>query len=158
LTEGCHYHVVTPDVDLLLAERAIARQIVRFARAMDDRDWDTIREIVMEDATSDVGTGPLEGAEQLIEVMEMFLSACGATQHLIGSVLVDVDGVTATSRAYVRDVHLGSGEASDLTFSTIGDYHDTWERVGDDWRMRSRTKHNRGQIGTLAVFGIDSSF
>jgi hypothetical protein len=144
------------DIEILLAERAIARQIVRFGRAMDDRDWETIREITYDDVESDVGTGPLHGVEPLIQVMDGFLSACGVTQHFVGSILIDVNGSTATSRAYVRDMHLGVGDRSELTFSTIGDYHDSWERQGESWRMRRRVKHNRGQIGTLAVFGMEA--
>jgi hypothetical protein len=35
----------------MIAERDIARQLVRFARAMDERDWATLRSIMLDDAT-----------------------------------------------------------------------------------------------------------
>ena len=54
----------------------------------------------------------------------------------------------------MRDVHFGVGEREHLTFSTLGDYEDTWELDGAQWRLRHRTKHNRAQLGTLAVFGF----
>jgi hypothetical protein len=34
--------------------------------------------------------------------MTQFLDICGPTQHLIGSILVDVNGDEAPSRAYVQ--------------------------------------------------------
>jgi hypothetical protein len=144
-------------LEALLAERDIARQIVRFGRAMDDRDWAALRGILFDDATADLGTGPLRGSDAIIDLIRSFLSACGTTQHFVGSMLVDVDGdgETATSKAYVRDLHLGTGPREHLAFSTLGDYHDRWERDGSTWRIRERTKLNRAQVGTLEVFGID---
>jgi len=142
----------TVDTSTLLAERDVARQLVRFARAMDERDWATLREILFDDATADLGTGTLSGSDALIALIRRYLDACGPTQHLLGSILVDVDGDEATSRAYVRDVHLGVGDRAHLTFSTLSDYHDRWERDGDRWRLRHRTKHNRAQLGSMEVF------
>ncbi len=87
---------------------------------------------MFDDATAELGAGPLEGSAAIAESIRGYLDACGPTQHLLGNVLVDVDlaAGTATSRAYVSDVHLGQGSRSELTFSTLGDYHDTWERDG----------------------------
>ena len=142
------------DLDALLAEREITRQLVRFARAMDDRDWETVRSLMFDDATAELGAGPLVGNAAVAESIRGYLDACGPTQHLLGNVLVEVDlaAGTATSRAYVSDVHLGRGSRRELTFSTLGDYHDTWERDGDTWRIRHRTKLNRGVVGSMDVF------
>jgi hypothetical protein len=143
-----------PDVDELRAERDIERQLVRFARAMDDRRWDVLAEILFEDATGDYGAGTVSGGDAIIGLIRSFLEACGPTQHLLGSIEVDVNGRTATSRAYVSDVHLGVGDRGHLSYSTLGDYHDRWEHDGAQWRLRHRTKHHRGQVGTMAVFGV----
>src|SRR5262249_5276817 len=133
---------VVDQLDVLVAERDIARQIVRFGRAMDDRDWAALREIMFDDTTADLRTGPLQGSDAIVALIDSFLSECGTTQHFVGSMVIDVDGDSATSRAYVRDLHLGAGARAHLTFSTLGDYHDTWERDGSTWRMRNRTKLN----------------
>jgi len=122
---------------------------------MDDRGWDALRDLMFEDATADVGAGLLIGSAAVVDCIRGFLDACGPTQHLLGNILVQVAGDEATSRAYVSDLHLGAGHRSHLAFSTLGDYHDSWERDGDGWRMRHRTKVNRAQVGTLEVFGID---
>lgn len=142
------------DLDTLLAEREIERQLVRFARGMDERDWDAVRAVMFDDATADLGAGALAGSGAIAESIKGYLDACGPTQHLLGNVLVEADlaAGTATSRAYVSDVHLGRGSRSDLTFSTLGDYHDAWEREGATWRIRHRTKLNRGVTGSMDVF------
>lgn len=142
------------DLQTLLAEREITHALIRFARAMDERDWDVLRTILVDDATSDVGTGPLEGSEALIACIRSYLDACGRTQHLLGNILVDVTGDEAVSKAYVSDMHLSADPDSELTFATLGDYHDRWQRIDGTWRMVHRTKLNRGVVGSFAVFGM----
>jgi hypothetical protein len=39
-------------LESMIAERYIARQLVRFARAMDERDWAALRDIMFDNATS----------------------------------------------------------------------------------------------------------
>ena len=133
-------------------ERAIERALIEFARAMDDRDWDALAAILDEDATGEFGTGLLTGSAAIIELIRSYLNNCGATQHLLGNVIVDVDGDRATSRAYVRDLHLSKHDPS-TTFHTLGDYHDRWERRDGQWRLVERIKDNRGTVGSLEVFG-----
>lgn len=130
------------------------RALIRFARAMDDRDWAVMAEILAEDAQGDLGTGRLQGRAAIIGLIREFLDKCGPTQHFLGNVIVDVTGDTAASRAYVRDVHLDSTADSTTRFYTIGDYHDTWRRRPDgSWCLTNRIKANRAYVGTLDVFG-----
>lgn len=142
-------------IELLLAEREIHRALVRFARAMDERDWSALDAIVREDATADLGTGPLRGRAAIVAQMRSFLDDCGPTQHLLGNLLVDVAlaSDTARSRVYVSDMHLGQGEKAHLTFSTLGDYHDLWRRVDGIWQLAHRTKLNRALLGDIRVLG-----
>lgn len=140
-------------LDDLLAERAITRALTLIARAMDSRDWAALDDLVLPDATANLGTGELRGRAATVANIRSFLDDCGPTQHLLGNVVVDVDGDTATSRAYVSDVHLGTGDRAGVTFRTLGDYHDTWSRHGDAWRLARRVKLNRGHVGSFAVLG-----
>jgi len=136
----------------LIAHHQIARQLTDFARAMDDRDWRRIAEILIDDAVADVGEGPLEGSAAFIATMRRYLDACGPTQHLLGNLVVDLNGDEAHSRCYVSDMHIGLEEREHLTFATLGDYHDRWRKVDGQWRMVERIKHNRAHLGTLDVF------
>jgi hypothetical protein len=140
------------DKDTISDERDIERALIRLARAMDDRDWAQVSEIIADDATGDLGTGPLEGCAAIIALVRGFLDNCGTTQHLLGNILVDVSGDHATSRAYVHDLHLSKTDP-ELTFHTLGDYHDRWERRCGQWQLVQRIKDNRASVGSLEVFG-----
>ncbi|WP_116365845.1 nuclear transport factor 2 family protein [Parahaliea mediterranea] len=140
-------------LETLLAERAIYRALVHFARAMDERDWDALTALTTDDISADLGAGSLDGRAALVANMRAFLDDCGPTQHLLGNVLIEVEGERASSRAYVSDMHLGQGERAHLTFSTLGDYHDQWRRQDDVWRMCHRRKLNRAHLGDIRVLG-----
>jgi 3-phenylpropionate/cinnamic acid dioxygenase small subunit len=139
------------DIANLVDERNIERALILFARAMDNRDWDGMAQILAADAAGDFGTGAVQGSEAIIGLIRGFLDNCGVTQHLLGNVLVDVDGDRAVSRAYVQDLHLSRNDP-DLTFYTLGDYQDRWERRDGRWVLVERIKDNRGTVGTLDVF------
>ncbi|WP_173817317.1 nuclear transport factor 2 family protein [Mycobacterium sp. IEC1808] len=138
---------------ILLDERDIERALKQFARAMDDRDWAAIAEILADDAEGDFGTGRLRGSAAMIELIRGFLDHCGPTQHLLANVVIDVDGDTAITRAYVHDVHLSSDANPATRFYTLGDYRDTWHRRSDGtWELQERLKTNRAHVGSLDVF------
>ncbi|MFC7448838.1 nuclear transport factor 2 family protein [Rhodococcus daqingensis] len=137
----------------LLAERGVTRALIRIARAMDERDWAGLDELVLPEVTADLGTGELTGRAELVTSIRSFLDECGPTQHLLGNVLVEVTGDTATSRAYVSDMHVGAGERAHLTFRTLGDYHDRWVRRGDAWLLDRRVKVNRAHVGSFEALG-----
>lgn len=137
----------------LLDEREIERTLKQFARAMDDRNWSAMADILADDAKGDFGTGRLCGSAAIIELIRGFLDNCGPTQHLLGNVVIDADGDTAISRAYVHDVHLRSDADPSSRFYTLGDYTDTWQRRPDgSWRLKERIKTNRAHVGALDVF------
>lgn len=141
------------NLETLIAEREIYRGLVAFAYAMDQRAWDSLADVVRADATVDFGFGLLEGRMAMIDAMRSFLDDCGPTQHLLGNVVIEVDGDTATSRAYVSDMHIGLGDKADKTFSTLGEYHDRWRHIDGRWYMTHRTKLNRATIGDISVLG-----
>ena len=138
----------------LLAEREIYRKLVLFAQAMDERDWAGLESITTADICADVGTGRLEGRDALVAVMRQFLDQCGTTQHMLGNVLIDVEGDSACSQAYVADMHLGGEGSEDITFRTLGRYIDKWRKEDGRWLMCERVKENRATVGSLAVFGF----
>lgn len=143
------------EVDRLRAERDIAQQVYAFARGMDARDWTAVRAIMVDDAVGEFGRGPEVGADRVVESIREFLDVCGPTQHMIGMVVVDVDGDVAVSRSYVSDMHLGTGQYATSTFSTLGEYVDQWVRVDGAWRMTRRDKASRAVVGSFDVFRAD---
>lgn len=146
---------MTDALALLLDEREIGRALARFARAMDSREWESARAILSEDATGELGTGPLVGPDAILGCIRHYLDGCGPTQHLLGNLIIDVDGDHADSRCYVSDMHLGAGDRRALSFVTLGDYHDHWQRIDGQWRLTHRQKFNHGYVGSFDVFGLD---
>lgn len=142
------------DIADLLAEREIYRNLVQFAQAMDDRNWALLDSVTTKDIAADLGTGKLSGRADMVAVMRQFLDQCGTTQHMLGNVLIDVNGDTARSQAYVADMHLGGEGLDDITFRTLGRYLDKWCKVDGRWLMCERVKENRATVGSLAVFGF----
>jgi hypothetical protein len=144
------------DLSDLIAEREIKRALFRFAKAMDERDWDALKQLLTADATGDFGAGfKLKGRDEFVAMFRRFLGNCGPTQHLLGNIVIDVDDPRAMSRCYVRDIHQGKGPRSHLTFSAPGEYHDTWHRGLDGWRITHRRKINLMLIGSFEALGAD---
>ena len=140
------------NLDDYAAERSIYRQLVKFARAMDARDWEAISAIMVADVQADFGPGEIRGRTAVVEFIRSFLDNCGTTQHILGNILIDVDGDTARSQSYVSDIHLGKDAALDLSFRTLGDYSDTWIKVDGTWLMSQRKKDNRATVGSMDIF------
>jgi hypothetical protein len=142
------------NLDVLLAEREIYRQLIRFARAMDERDWKALDEITTDDIISNFGLGEIEGRSAMIDFMRHFLDGCGTTQHIIGNVLIDIDGDTAISNSYVSDMHIGRNDNENLTFRTLGNYFDEWKKIDGVWLISRREKDNRATVGSIEALGI----
>jgi SnoaL-like domain len=144
------------ELEAMLARYAIEKELIKFARGMDSRDWAGLKAILTEDATADYGQGLLQGPDAVVGVIRSYLEICGPTQHLLGNLLVEWngerDGASAISHCYVSDMHLGAGANAHLTFCTLGDYQDRWKLIDGRWRLAGRRKDNRGHFGTLEVF------
>ncbi|EQB08875.1 hypothetical protein L288_07105 [Sphingobium quisquiliarum P25] len=123
----------------LLDEREITRGLGHFARILDQKRWDDLTTVFAHDLAFNYGAGgEQEGIEALEEQMRQFLDVCGGTQHLIGSILVDVDGDRAESRAYVQARHQRRDDPVGAIFDSTGEYRDQWERRADGWRIVRR--------------------
>ena len=71
--------------------------LIRFARAMDARDWDALLAILTPDASGELGEGPLASPGAIVGTIRRYLEPCGPTPHLRGNLLVEVDGDRAES-------------------------------------------------------------
>jgi hypothetical protein len=143
----------------LLDERTIVRTLSQFARIADGKKFDELGEVFAGDVTFDYGSGHDElGLHALGELMRRHLDRCGGTQHLIGSVIVDVDGDRAVSRAYVQARHQRPGEFVGTVFDTNGEYVDRWERRSHGWRIVRRDATWSVNTGDPAILVADNEF
>jgi 3-phenylpropionate/cinnamic acid dioxygenase small subunit len=137
---------------MLVDERAITRGLADFARILDTKAWDRLGEVFAQDIVFDYGSGRDEtGIAALTENMRRFLDRCGGTQHLIGSIKVDVEGDRATSRAYVQARHQRVDDAAGPVFDSNGEYVDRWERRAEGWRIARRDALWAAHTGDPAI-------
>lgn len=123
----------------LLDERDIVRGLSRFARVLDTKAWSSLGDVFAQDIVFDYGSGHDEhGIAALTVNMTRFLDRCGGTQHLLGSIVVDVAGDRATSRSYVQARHQRRDDATGPIFDSNGEYIDQWERRPEGWRIVRR--------------------
>lgn len=140
------------NIENLLCQNEIQRQLIKLARAMDEKDWGAIESIVTPDIYADFGTGGIQGSASVISLIKSYLENCGTTQHLLGNILIEIDGNTAVSESYVSDMHLSKDTSLDISFRTLGNYSDTWVKTNGKWQMSKRIKNNRATLGSMAVF------
>lgn len=140
-----------------LGDRAdVLNRLGRVARVLDDKQWSAVGEYFADDVQFDYGdgVGTQRGIEALRETFTRHLDRCGATQHLLGSIIVTVDGDTAVTEAYVQARHEGAGDLGGEVFDTNGEYVDSWVRSDDGWMIVRRDVHWLTISGNPAVIGL----
>lgn len=132
----------TPDstaVRALLDEREIVRVCLRYATALDTRDWALLRTCFTPDAVADYdGIGQCHGYEAIEEVCRGALTPLDHSQHLLGNLEADVDGDEAAARCYLQAQHVRAGTPGGPNFVIAGVYTDRFVRTPDGWRISRR--------------------
>jgi ketosteroid isomerase-like protein len=139
-------------VQTLLDERAITHGLGLFARTLDSRDWARVPEVFADDITFNYGDDREQaGMAALMDNFQRFLDPCGPSQHLLGSIMIEVDGDSAVSRSYVQARHQGAGAKAHLFLDTNGEYIDRWQRRPEGWRIVRRDARWAIHQGDFAV-------
>lgn len=127
---------------------AIVARLNLLARLFDARAWDRIGEVM----SPDVVAYDCTGLDAVIrDSLRAHLGGCGPSQHLLANHEVFVDGDRATSITKARVYHQGAGARADRSFECLGDYHDTWARTADGWRMCTRRFDVHVVLGDFSV-------
>ncbi len=125
-----------PDTTMPDDRNAIADLLLRYATAIDRRDWDQFRTCFTADVLAeykDIGTW--RGVDEITDFMAEVHAPMGPTLHRLSNIDVVVTGDTATARTYV-DVVLTFDGGSGL--NDIGFYDDDLVRTDDGWRIAHR--------------------
>jgi len=116
----------------------IVALLIRYARAIDTKDWKLLRSCFLDDATSDYGgIGTWRGAGDLVGFMEDAHAGMGPTQHLLSNFQIEVDGDRASSLTYVHAVTVLASHPDDW-IDTVGTYEDRLHRGAGGWRIAHR--------------------
>ncbi|MBN9109422.1 MAG: nuclear transport factor 2 family protein [Pseudonocardia sp.] len=98
-------------LDDLVGRLDVIDAFYRYARAVDERDWDAMADLFTEDVIVRFD-GPargilpvrLDGREEFLTEFRTFFGICGSTYHVSMNHEVRVDGDVATARAAYRDL------------------------------------------------------
>jgi len=142
-----------PTLQTLLDAHAIRETLACFARILDSKRWDALEDVFAADLNFNYGEGEQQGVDALRAQVRRYLDACGNTQHLLGSISIDVDGDRAVSRSYVQARHQGFGDRANLFFDANGEYIDQWTRCPQGWRISRRDAKWQMHMGTPSVLG-----
>ena len=112
--------------------------LVRYATAIDTRDWDLFRTCFTDDVDADYGDiGHWHGVDEITDWMAATHEPCGHTLHRITNVVVDEHEDRATARAYVEALVLFGDNAQGVRAS--GYYDDELVLEAGGWKIRKRT-------------------
>jgi SnoaL-like domain len=134
---------------------SVADTLARFILALDDHDWDfvaaTLGDSVRRDYTSLFGGAPdqVSGAALAAEWRGV-LAGLDGHQHLLGPVVVDLDGDDARAAAHVVGTHVLEGDPGS-PWVVGGTYRFVLRRLDGRWRIVAITLDTRWQTGDAAV-------
>lgn len=118
---------------------AIKQLKARYFRTMDTKDWKGMRQVFTDDVvvdTSSSGGGVVEGADAFLAFLEPVLSDVVTVHH------GHMPEIELTSDDSVRGIWAMQDvlEWPDgRKMYGYGHYHETYQRVGDEWRIKSTT-------------------
>jgi 3-phenylpropionate/cinnamic acid dioxygenase small subunit len=122
----------------------IQRLVVRYAWAIDDKDWDALDAVFAPDAWIDYSSNPAGVAGHLPEIKEWLaksLAPFPMTQHLVTNVDARVDGDRATSRTMMYNPMGAATREGPLHYFFMGGrYDDELARTADGWRITKRVE------------------
>lgn len=129
----------------LIDRRAIDDLLIRYATAVDTKDWDLYETCFTEDAFIDYeSAGGIKG--KLPEVrswLEKTLVMFPMTQHVVCNRVIELGGDKATARSvFYNPMGLPQGEERKILFFDGGYYNDKLVRVDGGWRIVERIEES----------------
>lgn len=123
----------------LLAKQAIYELSCRYMRGLDRTDAELLRSVFFEDAYCEYGF--VNGSPDVfIDYAIGALQEHKANQHMIGNVLIEVEGEEAFGEVYFQAYHKVEGEQGFDDIIISGRYLDRYEKREGEWKMAYRSE------------------
>jgi hypothetical protein len=122
---------------LVLDERAVQMVMLRYARGVDDRDWEQVRRCFASEAFID-GTGHSGVRDEYLTRLIDEVARFGVTMHTIGNQVVEIDGAAARTETDLVARHFADLEGRDEQLVLGVRYHDQLRRTDDGWLIVHR--------------------
>lgn len=127
-------------VEWLVAHETVRQRMYAVSRAMDRLDRDLLAAQFWPDAEVDYGVfykGLIGG---FLDVAMRFQGAMRDTQHLVGNVLVRLEGAELAAECYVHAHHVIATEKGNAQLMVGARYLSRLQRRGDEWRIAYQTE------------------
>lgn len=118
---------------------AIIDLAVAYGQAVDDGDFDALRNLFTVDATAELGGSGQTGIDEICARLSAALSPYLRWEHHLGDHEVAIDGDTATARCSVHAIHFRREGESPPIYTVVGAYEDRLLRTGAGWRITHRS-------------------
>ena len=131
------------DAQAVADKLEIHEQLARYARGVDEHDWELYRSVFTDDAHIDYSSaGAIAGSrEEVVAFLSEAFTTIPWSQHYITNVEIDLDGDTATVRAmFYNPMQLPGVEGSS---SCGGYYFHDFVRTADGWKSKRLVEQNR---------------
>jgi ketosteroid isomerase-like protein len=118
---------------------SITEVLARFGDAADNRDFESLRDVFTDDATTDFGPADAhEGVTAIVAAVGDTLAHTDSTQHLNGVSIITESGTGAHARTRFIATHVRAGVEGDPIFTVAGTYDDDLVTVPAGWRIAHR--------------------
>lgn len=141
---------MSTDMQALHDKLEIHELLARYARGVDDRDWDLYRSVFTDDAFIDYSSaGSTSGPrDEVAAFLEQAMPMLPWSQHYITNIEIDLRGDEAEVRAMFFNPMQLPGK--DETSSCGGFYHHEMVRTDAGWKSRRLVEENRWFVNPLA--------
>ncbi|MEY9211787.1 nuclear transport factor 2 family protein [Thermobifida halotolerans] len=131
----------------------IADVLARYCVALDSRDWNLLERVFTPDAVAAYGrVGDPRGLPAIVGVVRASLEPLDASQHFIGTSLVEPDGEGgARGRTYLIAQHVRNQTPGGDQYVIAGTYVDRFVRTPGGWRISERRLVHTWTRGNPAV-------
>jgi hypothetical protein len=130
---------VTNTIESVIAKQDITELIYLYMRGLDRRDSKLLHSLFFDDAYCEYGF--INGsARQFIDYAVEALSTHQANQHLVGNILIDIEGDEAFGEVYFSAYHKVKTEAGFEDIIIAGRYLDRYEKRQGQWKFAYRSE------------------
>jgi hypothetical protein len=133
-------------------EERVRSIVIELLHGVDSRQWSALPSLFTESVTTDYtslfgGEVQRQSRDTVVGGWRQLLSPLDATQHILGPILVRVNGERAAAECHVRGYHVSSKVTGGGEWMVAGHYVFEMERDRETWRIASLTLQAFYQTG-----------
>lgn len=142
---------MSSDLGDVMDRQAVTDVLVAYVLALDDHDWSSVARCFAPDAVFVHPGGRVEGPDDIVGRARGALESLDASQHLLGSVRVRIDGDEARATSYFHAQHVRAGAPGGDLYVIAGTYRDRLRRGATGWAIVERVQDYSWRSGNPDV-------